>query len=319
MDRVTIKNHQQALQEPSVIWLNYRNDAKDNPDAYFVFYEGKDRYYYDCRIRKYISEFFAYPAGGKSKVIEIHEKIKDEEGEDSLSKKLFFIDKDYEDCEKLDYSSDYYVTSKYAIENYYVTSEVMEQILKSHFGLNASQSEYVKTMKYFDARFLEFINCLTPLNLWAIACKLANFSVDFNLLKLKDNPYKIVDISFQEIKPKYELDFNFFETEYEKKLEEGKKTNSKYEHDYYEYLSKKEIIRCNFEQGLDEYKTNIECYFRGKFIIGFLVRFISSVTQKGKGFIASEFPINEKNVMSVFTNQAETPIELDNYLKQKLT
>ncbi len=94
MKSVTIKNHQESLKEPSVVWEKYTRDVKNNPNRYFVFYEGKDRQYYDCRIQQFAENFNTYEVGGKSKVLELVNKFTHEEGY-KLKNKLFFIDKDY--------------------------------------------------------------------------------------------------------------------------------------------------------------------------------------------------------------------------------
>ena len=80
MKSVTIKNHQESLKEPSVVWEKYTRDVKNNPNRYFVFYEGKDRQYYDCRIQQFAENFNTYEVGGKSKVLELVNKFTHEEG-----------------------------------------------------------------------------------------------------------------------------------------------------------------------------------------------------------------------------------------------
>ena len=92
MKSVTIENHLESLTESSVIWERYTRDAKANPNRYFVFYEGKDRQYYDCRIQRYTETYNTYAVGGKSEVIRLFKKFT-QEGKSTLVNKLFFIDK----------------------------------------------------------------------------------------------------------------------------------------------------------------------------------------------------------------------------------
>ena len=56
----------------------------------FVFYEGKDRQYYDCRIRNFTKNYNAYEVGGKSKVLQLVDKFTHEEGYKIKRIKLFF-------------------------------------------------------------------------------------------------------------------------------------------------------------------------------------------------------------------------------------
>ena len=41
MKSVTIKNHQESLKEPSVVWEKYTRDVKNNPNRYFVYMKEK--------------------------------------------------------------------------------------------------------------------------------------------------------------------------------------------------------------------------------------------------------------------------------------
>lgn len=317
MEKVNLENLQKAKEEPSVVWSQYKDDYRQNPNMYFVFYEGKDRQYYDVRINSKTSNFNAYIAGNKSKVLAVFDKIKQEDGEELLKNTLFFIDKDYERKDKV-YDSHIYVTQKYSIENYYVSHKAMEKILRFHFGLNPKSEDSIKIMTLFDDRYKEFISILTELNLWAIACKSVDFIINFELLRVKENPYNIIDISYRTIQKKTELDFNHFIDLYEQKLLQRKENDARFEYDYSEYISKKENIRKFFDNESVHYQRNIEYYFRGKFIICFLVRFLQTLTQKQSGMLNQEFQVNEKNVMSLFTNQADTPKNLEDYLTNKL-
>ena len=177
MKSVTIKNHQESLKEPSVVWEKYTRDVKNNPNRYFVFYEGKDRQYYDCRIQQFAENFNTYEVGGKSKVLELVNKFTHEEGY-KLKNKLFFIDKDYGHHQV---NSDIYMTPKYAVENFYVSHTAIERILKTHFGINEDDPEFSKVLDFFNERYKEFIQHLTDMNLWAICCQLNGVKIDFDL------------------------------------------------------------------------------------------------------------------------------------------
>ncbi|WP_308687804.1 DUF4435 domain-containing protein [Streptococcus oralis] len=181
MKSVTIENHLESLTESSVIWERYTRDAKINPNRYFVFYEGEDRQYYDCRIQQYTETYNTYAVGGKSKVLKLFEKFT-QEGESTLANKLFFIDKDYEHHQV---NPDIYMTPKYAVENFYVSSTAIKRILKVHFGINDDDPEFGRVLECFNERYREFMDCLTDMNLWAICCKLNKVKVDFDLLGLK--------------------------------------------------------------------------------------------------------------------------------------
>lgn len=319
MKSVTIKNHQESLKEPSVVWERYTRDAKANPNRYFVFYEGKDRQYYDCRIRNFTKNYNAYEVGGKSKVEELVDKFTHEEGY-KLKNKLFFIDKDYE---KRRLDSNVYMTPKYAVENFYVSQTAIEIILKTHFGINEDDQEFSIVLDYFNKRYKEFIQHLTDMNLWAICCQENKVKIDFDLLGLKNNADNIVKIKHEKLELLVkDISFNYFERMYEEKLKEkseiwGEKNGRDYTADLCHFLDKKEYIRSTFDNAVEEYRSCIEYYFRGKQLLWFLKEFILSVVSKNGGILKNQFLIDDKNIMTVFTNCADTPECLNDYLKRK--
>lgn len=319
MKSVTIKNHQESLKEPSVVWERYTRDAKANPNRYFVFYEGKDRQYYDCRIRNFTKNYNAYEVGGKSKVEELVDKFTHEEGY-KLKNKLFFIDKDYE---KRRLDSNVYMTPKYAVENFYVSQTAIERILKTHFGINEDDQEFSIVLDYFNKRYKEFIQHLTDMNLWAICCQENKVKIDFDLLGLKNNADNIVKIKHEKLELLVkDISFNYFERMYEEKLKEkseiwGEKNGRDYTADLCHFLDKKEYIRSTFDNAVEEYRSCIEYYFRGKQLLWFLKEFILSVVSKNGGILKNQFLIDDKNIMTVFTNCADTPECLNDYLKRK--
>ena len=319
MKSVTIKNHQESLKEPSVVWEKYTRDVKNNPNRYFGFYEGKDRQYYDCRIQQFAENFNTYEVGGKSKVLELVNKFTHEEGY-KLKNKLFFIDKDYGHHQV---NSDIYMTPKYAVENFYVSSEAIKRILKVHFGINDDDPEFGRVLGCFNARYREFIDYLTEMNLWAICCNLNDVQIDFDLLGLKSTAAKFLRINYSELELLVEdISFSYFESMYEKGLRKKIKNSSglssrNYNLDLSDYMNKKEQIRITFESPLEEYRRHIDEYSRGKQLLWFLKEFLLSVTRKEGGILKNQFLIDDKNIMTVFTNCADTPEGLNEYLRRK--
>ena len=319
MKSVTIENHLESLTESSVIWERYTRDAKANPNRYFVFYEGKDRQYYDCRIRNFTKNYNAYEVGGKSKVLQLVDKFTHEEGY-KLKNKLFFIDKDYEK-HRLD--SDVYMTPKYAVENFYVSHTAIERILKTHFGINEDDPEFGKVLDFFNERYKEFIQHLTDMNLWAICCQLNGVKIDFDLLGLKNNADNILKVKYKKLELSVEdISFYYFERKYGEKLREKsesglEKNGRDYTAELSYFMDKKEYIRSTFANDVEEYRSCIENYFRGKQLLWFLKEFILSVENKSGGILQKQFFIDDRNIMTVFTNCADTPDCLNDYLKRK--
>ena len=190
-----------------------------------------------------------------------------QEGESTLANKLFFIDKDYEHHQV---NSDIYTTPKYAVENFYVSSTAIKKILKGHFGINDDDPEFGRVLEYFNERYREFIDYLTDMNLWAICCQLNGVIIDFDLLGLKRNAANFFKIGYKNIELSVEdISFNFFESMYEEMLSEKIKNGCKKNgRDYVKELSifrdKRQYIRYNFENDMEEYRVHIKDYFREK-------------------------------------------------------
>lgn len=152
-----------AMRDKSVntAFMDFNNAVTHHPDAFFVFYEGQDNDYYYPRIRHYSSlEVEPINCRGKEKVISVY-KILVTKSEYDKYRKGFFIDKDF-DLNTDSIPSNFYITSGYSAENYYMSDNCMEQFLKQkhyfHTGdplLNKIMADYRKMRQsYFDAILL---------------------------------------------------------------------------------------------------------------------------------------------------------------------
>ena len=308
-------------------WLDFSQRKNKNMDTYHFFFEGYDRFYYFNKFKEvHYSLLKSYPlcnqyeCGGKSEVLKIHQKICREESLIPKNQLLFFIDKDYGHHQV---NSDIYMTPKYAVENFYVSPTVIEKILKMHFGINEDDREFGTVLEYFNDRYREFLNYLTTMNLWAICCHLNEVKIDFDLLGLKSTAAKFLRINYSELELLVEdISFSYFESMYEKGLRKKIKNSSglssrNYNLELSDYINKKEQIRITFESPLEEYRRHIDEYSRGKQLLWFLKEFLLSVTRKEGGILKNQFLIDDKNIMTVFTNCADTPEGLNEYLRRK--
>ncbi len=152
-----------AMRDKSVntAFMDFNNAVSHHPDALFVFYEGQDNDYYYPRIQQYSSlEVEPINCRGKEKVISVY-KILVTKSEYDKYRKGFFIDKDF-DLNSDSILANFYITSGYSAENYYMSDNCMEQFLKQmhnfHTGdplLNKIMADYRKMRQsYFDAILL---------------------------------------------------------------------------------------------------------------------------------------------------------------------
>jgi Protein of unknown function (DUF4435) len=103
-------------------------------DAVFCFFEGEDAGYYSVRIRQelYKYKFVFHNCDGKRTLRRVYQTLSDNQSLSEL-RGMFFFDRDYDfEIGGLDPKT-CFVTDGYSIENYYVSSEAFERIIRSAF------------------------------------------------------------------------------------------------------------------------------------------------------------------------------------------
>jgi hypothetical protein len=146
--------------------------SSKRPDAYIIFFEGQDAKYYSHRIELLRQElpWEGINSGGKDNVLKLYELITNHD-QHKLVKTLFFIDRDFDEPDELPNDTRVYITPGYAVENLYVTEQVIRRILRDEFGL-AEHSETDKSFEKCVAAFKQslstFIDSAALLNGWVL-------------------------------------------------------------------------------------------------------------------------------------------------------
>lgn len=285
----------------SVILAKYICDHDKYPDKTFCFFEGEDYKYYRSRIIQYLDieeeEIFHYDCNGKKEVLKVYEDLL----EDENVKKIFFIDKDFDE----DIIKDkVFQTSCYSIENYYVTDSAFKHFLSTEFDINMNNKNFIKCLKDYTTMREKFNVIIAKLNayIYYIRKRDSKNGERINLPKEKDILNKIIK--------KIEVDELFVYPE--KSIDEIK-----------EILQDDKEINVNEILALSrefETRTGKEMFFRGKFEIFFLKKFVTSLINKVKNeeyFEAYDKEIHidiNNNIITYLSSYADTFQDLKEFL-----
>lgn len=164
------------------------------PNNLIVFYEGKDAPYFYGKIKKYVQmEISPIKCNGKSKVKKMYLSLKDKGVLDGV-KTGFFIDKDFDKNDEDFVASDFYVTERYAIENYYVTANCLKEIIKNELGISEGCDDYNTIMERYHSFQTSYHASTSLFNSWYYTIK---------------NNGKLCEVSLDEKLPKGYLIYDF--------------------------------------------------------------------------------------------------------------
>lgn len=131
----------------------------------FVFEGDDDRGVYFSWVR-FLDATFRYEpftCKGKDGVLKLKEVVDRDMG--NLARDVFFfIDRDFDDARGVELDDSIYMTDQYSIENYLVTSEVLDEILKIEFHCHASPMVRRKVMDKFNKLYDQFLAISTDVN-----------------------------------------------------------------------------------------------------------------------------------------------------------
>ncbi|WP_396188529.1 DUF4435 domain-containing protein [Flavobacterium sp.] len=282
-----------------VAYAEFANSTRALPNHLFCFFEGKDNPYYVPRIKKYTNDYHPIKCGGRSKVLEVYELIKNQ-AVYSRYKKAFFIDRDFNEAMP-EQNPPIFETPCYSIENLYVSSSIFKEILSNEFHL--SETTNPLHQKYFDLyqqRQDNFHDAVLLFNAWysCLIDRRNNEIIQTGVQLANKFPRGLISISMDEVLINY--DFNQLKEKFPSAIEVNEENLA---------VKIEEFRNC------DKLKT-----FRGKYEMEFLIKFIELMISNAKENeedvrFSFDGALNNERAISVFTNYAETPEILYNYLE----
>lgn len=233
--------------------LEYRVFYSHHANAQIMVFEGKDDYiFYRHFLRELkITEVANFTADGKELVLELRDHL-DMYSSDNSIKNLYFIDKDFDGLKGFSPKKNTYITNRYSIENYFVSDDILRELLKGEFGCNDDNSckDIDHILRIYEARLLEFFEISKTLNQIIHSARKSDIPLQIN-----DSSYKKhIKVSLDNV----ELDENHLKK-----------------------ILKSPSIDIDLIS-LDEYEEDFNSLdqsddWRGKFIFEFFKKFLSSL------------------------------------------
>ncbi|WP_208796431.1 DUF4435 domain-containing protein [Flavobacterium fluviatile] len=297
---LSVEELRESRMRSVVAYAEFVDSTGKLPNHLFCFFEGKDNPYYVPRIKKYTEDFHPIKCGGRSKVLEVHNLIKNQEVYNN-NKKAFFVDRDFNEILSVQ-DPIVYETPCYSIENLFVSETVFKQILSNEFHLSETTNQlHEKYLNLYKNRQEEFHDAVLLFNAW-YAC----------LIWIRNNKGKETGVKLDNKFPKGLINMSIEQILQNYTLEDLKSI----------FPDATEVALDSLNLKVEEFKNcnKLKC-FRGKYEMDFLLKFIDLMISEGKKNneqIKFSFggALNNERAISVFTHYAETPDCLDVYINK---
>lgn len=273
----------------------------------YCIFEGEDVKYYGIRIDNIIRPIVPpqnLDCGGKEEVLRFYRIIKSHpEYQDTNF--AYFIDRDFDESIRKKGIDDIYETPVYSIENFYTSINVFQKILEAEFKLRRWDDDFKKCSELYEARQNEFHQETKLLNAW-VACQREHQNQQGNQTRKRENLKnfkldKYISVDLDKVTSNYTLQTlsGIFPEAY---------------HPTEDIINQKiATFDC------------VDCQknFRGKFETFFLYKFFEKLKEAANTGNSIYFSrkinvslnISKENIISNFSQYAETPNCLRNYLE----
>ena len=281
-------------------FMDFNRAASHTPDALFVFYEGQDDDYYYPRLRQYSGRSIeAIKCKGKGNVIAVY-KLLITKPEYNKYHKGFFIDKDF-DLHLEPFFDDFFITSGYSIENYYLSDECMEETLKQKFSFHGGDDDLKAIMTDYRTARQKYFDSILLFNTWYCA--------------IKRKYVKIEGISLNQEMPTGFVKFN---------LPAGN-VHSRYTitEIYSTFASAANYsVSADEMAGAEQYiRENMQMNLRGKYLLDFMTKYLNYLIDKFRtdanySMHKRIVTIHFNNIMSILSPYSVVEQELIDYIKR---
>lgn len=299
-----IEELRKSRNKAQVAYQEFALHTRKGKDGLFCFFEGKDNAYYVPRIKQFVENYHPIRCGGRERVLEVYNLIKNHLEYDKY-KKAFFIDRDF-NSPLPDHNPPIFETPCYSIENLYVSVDIFKEILKNEFPLSeVSDEAYEVCLMLFIQRQQEFHLAVKLLNAW-YAC----------LIEIRNTTGRKTGVNLDDKLPRGFIEFTLESVSSKYDLEKIKQT----------FPNATEVTNELLDQKLLEFSTcEQHKVFRGKYEMEFLLTLIQLILQDSntsqkclKQKIKFTFgeKISNEQAINIFSGYAETPESLIEYLKQ---
>lgn len=161
-----ISKLKEARKSPAVLKIRLADLRSRRPNCLVFAFEGDaDKAVYFQWVRRVREElsYEPFPCDGKKQVFSFREMLRrDLTG--LASRVYFFIDRDFDDLAGHDDGADTFMTDQYSVENYLVTKEVLEELLKDEFHCHGEPQVREHLRAEFEKRYSEFLQIIKEVN-----------------------------------------------------------------------------------------------------------------------------------------------------------
>lgn len=156
-------------------------------------------YYYWLQKEAPQLEYEFFQCGNKNKVLQLFDSLLKDRM--NLGDRIYFcVDRDFDDLQGRPNNSRIFMTDKYSIENYLVTSQVLNDILKIEFHCNGIPNIRGRVIELFNRIYQDYLLITRELNYRAYVVSILKFQ------RIKDYPDRINKISTVELMSVASLD-----------------------------------------------------------------------------------------------------------------
>lgn len=152
---------------PAVLKILLTNLRASKPRALVFAFEGDDDksayYSWIRRIQDNLS-YEPFPCGGKKQVKDFCHMLERDLG--NLRDGVYlFVDRDFDDLEGWPEAKNVFMTDRYSVENYFVSKDVVDEILKNELHCHAHPVTRDEVIMLFERAYGDFLTATKPLNL----------------------------------------------------------------------------------------------------------------------------------------------------------
>lgn len=260
-------------------------------ETLYCFVEGHDLPYYHIRINTISGKTCKLiNSKGKKGVLAIYNMLKNKP-EYNRYKKLFFVDKDYDDNDSLE--GNIYVTPGYSVENFYGSIDCFKNIIEGTYHIYEDNPKFTLCIELYSRLKDDFINATSCFCAW------------YRCTKCKVNHKVELSESFPDCYATFQSD-SIVKSDYD--LVSLNR----------DYPDVDDVTNDEFEESVAYIDNNI-FNIRGKYVMQFIeyiIKLLNKDSKTCKRYTDSkvEFEPNRKTLIARLSGYADTPNCLRDYI-----
>lgn len=299
----SVEDYKNSRNSVSVKYTEFNSLKTRFPNHFFAFYEGKDAPYFYSKLKQYLPDMEISPiqCNGKSMVKKMYLSCHNKNALEGISTG-FFIDRDFDKNDEVYVLNNFYVTDRYAIENYYTSDICVSKILKNEFGINEANPDFDTIINRYRI-FQEAYHKSTSLfNAWFYTIKNNGCNCEVCLDEKLPKNFLVYNFEDWTVMQNYDLDML-------NNLYSAKSS----------IVSKKEVL-----DNVLRLETNPLHAFRGKYELTCLVDFMLKIQEQLKEGIGEltknpyKNQITNHQVLSMWAQYADEDDKLKDYMKSRI-